>query len=131
MNNGESLCGVVDCDYSEVHELPLVQRIMRTIEQYNREQQAEPCPACLRDAMLTVAALMHLRESAAGMPIYAGDSTLEQEFAWQSLREAARSGRNRDWRVHRAQAVSRSLTACQPPDLAAVISRLPSFDRAR
>jgi hypothetical protein len=24
---------------------------------------------------------MHLRESAAGMPIHAGDSTLEQEFA--------------------------------------------------
>ncbi len=80
MNIGESLCGVVDCDYSEVHELPLVQKIMRTMEQYNREQQAEPCPACLRDAMLAVAALLHLRASAAAMPAYGGDGALEQEF---------------------------------------------------
>jgi hypothetical protein len=53
--------GAEDCKYREKHELVLVEEIMRTIEQYNKSKQAEPCPACLRDTMLAVAALLHVQ----------------------------------------------------------------------
>ncbi len=74
--------GNIECDYSEMHELTLVEKIMRAIEQYNRDAHADPCPACLRDAMLAVAALLHLR--AARMettaPLLATVKTMEAEF---------------------------------------------------
>lgn len=59
---GEECCpGSADeCTYSEEHELALTAAVMRTIEQYNLDRNAAPCPLCLRDAMLAVAALLHL-----------------------------------------------------------------------
>ncbi len=87
MTSGTSCTrGRVECDYSETHEMPLVERILRTIDQYHTAEQAEPCPACLRDAILAVAALLHLR--AAG-PIHTATGRHEAEFgeaASESLR---------------------------------------------
>jgi hypothetical protein len=53
--------GAEDCQYREKHELMLVEEIMRAIEQYNKGIQADPCPICLRDTMLAVAALLHVQ----------------------------------------------------------------------
>jgi hypothetical protein len=53
--------GAENCKYREKHELMLVEEIMRAIEQYNKSKQTEPCPACLRDTMLAVAALLHVQ----------------------------------------------------------------------
>ena len=58
--------GAEDCKFREKHELMLVEEIMRTIEQYNKSNQADPCPACLRDTMLAVAALLHVQSGQAG-----------------------------------------------------------------
>lgn len=74
--------GGAECDYSEMHELTLVEKVMRTIEQYNREANADPCPACLRNAMLAVAALLHVE---AARLCGARPEVLEEEFG-----EAAR-----------------------------------------
>jgi hypothetical protein len=76
------LGGDVECDYSEKHELSLVERILRTIEQYNKDQNIDPCPACLRDAMLAVAALLHLQSARLQIPatLPATADPLEVEF---------------------------------------------------
>ncbi|MFY9642910.1 MAG: hypothetical protein WCD20_01310 [Rhodomicrobium sp.] len=82
MTDGENCPGgVVECDYSEMHELPLVGKVMRTIEKYNQEVNAEPCPSCLRDAMLAVAALLHLEATRlSGANSLLGRGALEEEF---------------------------------------------------
>ncbi len=88
MIDGESCPGGgVECDYSEMHELPLVGKVMRTIEQYNKEVNADPCPSCLRGAMLAVAALLHLEAARLGgaNSLLSSSGALEEEFG-----EAAR-----------------------------------------
>ena len=61
MTDGESCPGGgAQCNYSEMHELALVEKVMREIEQYNKDRDTDPCPVCLRDAMLAVAALLHM-----------------------------------------------------------------------
>ncbi len=79
--------GGEECDYSEMHELALVEKVMRTIEQYNKEAKADPCPSCLRDAMLAVAALLHLEAArlAGANSLLSNPGALEEEFG-----EAAR-----------------------------------------
>jgi hypothetical protein len=54
------LDGGVECNYSELHELALVEAVVRALEQYNKDQSTDPCPLCLRDAVLAVAALLHM-----------------------------------------------------------------------
>lgn len=54
------LAGGAECNYSELHELALVEAVVRALEQYNKDQRTDPCPHCLRDAVLAVAALLHL-----------------------------------------------------------------------
>lgn len=81
---GEERCpsGAAECDYSETHELPLVQRVLKSIEHYNLEMNADPCPECLRDAMLAVAALLHMeadRPLSSRQPA-AGLEALEEAF---------------------------------------------------
>jgi len=53
--------GADDCKFREKHELMLVEEIMRTIKQYNKDKEPDPCPACLRNTMLAVAALLHIQ----------------------------------------------------------------------
>jgi len=93
MTDGESCPGGgEDCDYSETHELTLVEKIMRTIEQYNKDERADPCPVCLRDAMLAVAALLHLKaaQMEGASPHLASTGPLEAEFA-EAARERLRA----------------------------------------
>ena len=76
--------GVEDCKYREKHELMLVEEIMRTIEQYNKDKQTGPCPACLRDTMLAVAALLHVQSGRARL--HAGQAgRAEAEFGEAAL----------------------------------------------
>ncbi|MGA7324582.1 MAG: hypothetical protein WBX25_08905 [Rhodomicrobium sp.] len=49
-----------DCDFSDVNELALTRKIMEAISRFSQDEQITPCPLCLRDTMLTVAALLHL-----------------------------------------------------------------------
>jgi hypothetical protein len=41
-------------------ELALTTKIMEVIDRYNRAEANTPCPTCLRDTMLAIAALLHL-----------------------------------------------------------------------
>jgi hypothetical protein len=81
---GEERCGsgAVECEYSETHELPLVQRVLESIQQYNREKNTDPCPECLRDAMLAVAALLHMEAERllTSRPLADGLEVLEEAF---------------------------------------------------
>jgi hypothetical protein len=52
--------GSASCGLGEQHELALVQTIMQTIKHYGQRGLIEPCPRCLRNTMLTIAALLHL-----------------------------------------------------------------------
>jgi len=87
MTDGESCPGGgAKCDYSEMHELTLVEKILRTIEQYNKEKNADPCPSCLRDAMLAVAALLHIEAARLeGENLVGGGEALEEEFGEAAL----------------------------------------------
>lgn len=85
MTDGEGCPGGgTECDYGELHALTLVEKIMRAIDQFNRDVKASPCPACLRDVMLAVAALLHI-EAARLEGKSAPAKALEDRFA-----EAAR-----------------------------------------
>jgi hypothetical protein len=59
---GEGCClnGSPDCKFGGIHELVLVEKIMRVIGNYSHDERISPCPRCLRDTMLAVAALLHL-----------------------------------------------------------------------
>jgi hypothetical protein len=52
--------GSSDCEFDLAHELTLSGKIMGMIGRYNQEEHINPCPVCLRDTMLAVAALLHL-----------------------------------------------------------------------
>lgn len=76
--------GAGDCKYREKHELMLVEEIMRAIEQYNKDKQTNPCPVCLRDTMLAVAALLHI-ESGRAMVLAGQTKRVEAEFGEAAL----------------------------------------------
>jgi|GEM_PF-4569886 len=48
-----------DCGFRESHQYTLVQKILGTIDEHSKEAKVSACPACLRDAMMVVAALLH------------------------------------------------------------------------
>jgi hypothetical protein len=52
--------GNPNCDFDDKHELSLVGEVLRTIERYSKRKKISPCPSCLRDSMLSVAAILHL-----------------------------------------------------------------------
>jgi hypothetical protein len=52
--------GNPDCEFGLAHELALAEKIMRMIGGYSQDGHIAPCPRCLRDTMLAVAALLHL-----------------------------------------------------------------------
>jgi hypothetical protein len=54
------LIGSQDCSFGGGYDVALTEKIMRTIKRHNKEQDISPCPQCLRDTMLAVAALLQL-----------------------------------------------------------------------
>ncbi len=58
----ESTCpnGRRDCDFAEQHELALAGKILRMIEGYTKANETYPCPKCLRNSMMAIAALLHI-----------------------------------------------------------------------
>ena len=52
--------GRPDCDFAEKHELALAGKILRIIESYTKDNETYPCPKCLRNSMIAIAALLHL-----------------------------------------------------------------------
>ena len=52
--------GHPDCDFAEKHELALAGKILRIIESYTKDNETYPCPKCLRNSMIAIAALLHL-----------------------------------------------------------------------
>ena len=52
--------GRPDCDFAEKHELALAGKILRMIESYTKDNETYPCPKCLRNSMMAIAALLHL-----------------------------------------------------------------------
>jgi hypothetical protein len=52
--------GTPNCEFDSEHELALVSELMRVIGSYDRKENIDACPLCLRDTMLAVAALLHL-----------------------------------------------------------------------
>jgi hypothetical protein len=58
--------GCPNCDFEDKHELSLVGEVLRTIERYSKKQGIRSCPSCLRDTMLSVAALLHLEAAKIG-----------------------------------------------------------------
>ncbi len=73
--------GAPKCDYREAHELTLVGTIMHAIEHHNKTEDAECCPACLRDALLAVAALLHVEAVRLNSANGGETHTLEADFA--------------------------------------------------
>ncbi len=55
--------GRPDCDFAEKHELVLASKILRMIEGYSQETRTYPCPKCLRNSIMAIAALLHLEAS--------------------------------------------------------------------
>ena len=52
--------GNPDCEFGLMHEVALTEKIMRMIGGYSQDEHIAPCPLCLRDTMLNVAALLHV-----------------------------------------------------------------------
>jgi hypothetical protein len=66
--SGQDCCrnGGQNCEFDDKHELALVGEIMRVIGDYNKKEDISLCPLCLRDAMLSVAALLQLEAARIG-----------------------------------------------------------------
>ena len=54
------LSGRDECDFAEKHELALAGKILRMIESYTKDHETYPCPKCLRNSIIAIAALLHL-----------------------------------------------------------------------
>jgi hypothetical protein len=52
--------GSRDCSFGGGYDVTLTAKIMRMIERHNKQEGISPCPHCLRDTMLAVAALLQL-----------------------------------------------------------------------
>jgi hypothetical protein len=51
------------CDFSDADEIDLTRQIMTTVVRFRQDGNASPCPSCLRDTLLAVAALLHIEEA--------------------------------------------------------------------
>jgi hypothetical protein len=60
MSNEVCPNGRPECDFPETHELALAGSLLRMIENYTKEHATYPCPKCLRNSMMAMAALLHL-----------------------------------------------------------------------
>jgi hypothetical protein len=75
------LIGSASCGLGEQHELALVQTIMQTIKHYGDREHVEPCPRCLRNSMLTVAALLHLEAARIDAHASGRSEAFDDDFA--------------------------------------------------
>ncbi len=87
-DEGSCLNGSEDCEFGHTQELALVERIMRVIGHFKQDERINPCPICLRDTMLAVAALLHLE--AAKINGGSGHTTIEKHRVDEAFTEAAR-----------------------------------------
>jgi hypothetical protein len=51
------------CNFAEKHELTLARKILQMIENYTKDNRTYPCPKCLRNSIIAIAALLHLEEA--------------------------------------------------------------------
>ena len=76
--------GGLNCKFGVTDELALTEQIMRVVKRYSRDRRVEPCPLCLRDTMLAVAALLHLEAANPPTETQAwqarGDKPISSEF---------------------------------------------------
>src|SRR5882672_8088183 len=70
---------LLPCDCDAQDDPVLVAKIMGVIEQHHKEKHITACPTCLRNTMLSVAALAHL-ESAMQPFVSGGRSRLGQRL---------------------------------------------------
>ena len=82
-NGGNCPNGSNNCDFKGVHALPLTKEIMGMIGRYRQDGHSDPCPLCLRDTMLAVAALLHLEAATvagakSGKPSVGGKRIIEE-----------------------------------------------------
>ena len=81
------------CEFGDTQELVLVEQIMRVIGHFKQEEQINPCPICLRDSMLAIAALLHF-EAAKINGGGSGHTTVERLRLDEAFTEAARERLN-------------------------------------
>lgn len=81
--------GRPECDFPEKHELALAGRLLRMIENYTKEQGTYPCPQCLRNSMMAIAALLHLEAAKEEAEYFARHKPGEPGFV-DGFAEAAR-----------------------------------------
>ena len=81
------------CEFGDTQELVLVEQIMRVIGHFKQEEQINPCPICLRDSMLAVAALLQLEAAEIHGGGY-GHTTVERHRLEEAFTEAARERLN-------------------------------------
>jgi hypothetical protein len=81
--------GSQDCTFERGQVLTLTARIMRMIERSHAEENISPCPRCLRDTMLAVAALLQI-ESARLDGATLGKSPVRGRSLDDAFAEAAR-----------------------------------------
>ena len=77
-----------ECDFAENHELALAGNILRMIGTYAKDNEAYACPKCLRNAIMALAALLHL-EAAKMDETVCGRAASDPVFA-DAFAEAAR-----------------------------------------
>ena len=92
-DEGSCLNGSEDCEFGHTQELALVERIMRVIGHFKQDERINPCPICLRDSMLAVAAFLHL-EAAKINGGGSGHTTIEKQRVDEAFTEAARQRLN-------------------------------------
>jgi hypothetical protein len=81
--------GTPNCEFDNEHELELVSELMRVIGSYNRKEDIDACPRCLRNTMLAVAALLHL-DAARIESERAGKPRAGTKYMGNALAKAAR-----------------------------------------
>lgn len=89
--------GSPHCDFAEVHELALVRRLLQMIESYAQDNRTNPCPKCLRNLIMVIAALLHLEaariDKAASGQNRPGGNTFAEAFV-EAARERILSAMN-------------------------------------
>jgi hypothetical protein len=74
------LQGRTACNCNTKNDVELVAKMMRAIEQHNESKAITPCPACLRDTMLLIAALAHFESTVSTIKAPIG-KCLSERFA--------------------------------------------------
>src|SRR5262245_50884036 len=81
--------GSQDCEFDNKYELALVGEVMRLIGDYGKTEDIGSCPLCLRDDMLTMAALLHLEAARIGQADSGGPAA-SVKLLGDALAEAVR-----------------------------------------